>query len=155
MRSILFIVACVFAAGAACAGNVPLSLADLEGTWRMSAVSTAKYGCDIPGAMTVTFERSKEGGLVGRYTAPGMPGDAHQRYVEVANFDTILLEQSAHGRAITLDAAGALRRIRAVETAKGADGKPTQLEWASIFGGFGEEPSPFDLFIPSAWLTRC
>jgi hypothetical protein len=155
MKRIQLLVALMFASSVASAKTPSLPMSDLEGTWRLSAVSTAKYGCDIPGAMTVQFVKDPRGGVIGRYTGPGMPGEAQQRYVQVANFGTILMEQDAQGRAITLDAAGALRRIFAVETAKGPDGKPSRLEWASVFGEIGDESSPFDLFVPSAWLTRC
>jgi hypothetical protein len=155
MKSLQVLFALTFAASAVSAKTPSLSPADLEGEWRLSAVSKAKYGCDNPGAMTVRFVRSDEGGLVGTYTGPGMPGQAKQRFVPVTDFGTLLNERDAKGRAITLDAPGALRRIFAVETSVGADGKPARLEWASTFGGFGEDASIFDAFEPSAWLTRC
>ena len=152
IRIVAAVIALSFVAAARAESLVP---ADLEGTWRMSAVSSNKYGCDIPGAMTVTFRRNPDGTLAGSYSSPGLAGPFEQSFVPVATMTSMLTERDAAGRAMTLDAPKSLRRILAVETEKGADGKPSKLEWSSIFGGFGEEPSPFDAFTPSAWLTRC
>lgn len=153
MRIVSLVSVAMLAANAAAAA--PLSPEDLLGTWRMSAVSTAKYGCNNPGAMTVTFKPDGKGGLTGVYTAPSLTGPFEQSFEPFASMQTVLAERNAGGRAITLDAPKTLRRILAVETAAGPDGRPAQLEWASIFGGFGEETSQFDTFTPSAWLTRC
>jgi hypothetical protein len=153
MRATILIALSVVCATAA--QSAPLSPGDLTGTWRMSAVSSAKYGCDTPGAMTVVFKPDGTGGLTGVFSGPTLTGPFEQSFVPFASMQTVLAEQSAGGRALTLDAPKSLRRILAVETATGRDGRPAQLEWASVFGGFGEEPSPFDAFKPSAWLTRC
>jgi hypothetical protein len=149
----LFLTLAASIASGAIAG--PLTPADLEGTWRMSAVASNKYGCDMPGAMTVVFRRDANGGLTGVYSGPGLTGSFEQSFEAAATMQTVLLEQSAGGRAIVLEAPKSLRRILAMETAAGADGRPQQISWASVFGGFGEEASPFDDFVPSAWLTRC
>lgn len=131
--------------------------ADLDGTWRMSAVSSNKYGCEIPGAMTIVFKADGPEQVTGTYSGPALASSFDQSFYVVATLATAAAEHVAAGgkRAITLDAPKSLRRILAVETEKGADGKPSKLEWSSTFGGFGEEPGPFDGFTPSAWLTRC
>jgi hypothetical protein len=140
---------------AAAGQTAHLSTEDMTGTWRMSAVSTAKYGCDIPGAMTVTFRPNGKGGLTGVYSGPSLTGPFEQSFQSIATMQTVLTERSASGRAITLDAPKTLRRILAVETAAGPDGRPAQMEWSSVFGGFGDETDVFESFTPSAWLTRC
>jgi hypothetical protein len=140
----------------ACAAHAQsLSLKDLEGGWRLSAASAAKYGCDNPGAMTVTFKMDGQGGLTGTYASPGMPGTFRQRFQEFASMSSMIAERAAGGRAVTLDAPGALRRILAVETEAGSDGRPAKLEWRSAFGGFGEEDTVFTQYTTAGWLTRC
>jgi hypothetical protein len=140
---------------AAAVQTAHLSTEDMAGTWRMSAVATAKYGCDISGAMTVTFKPDGKGGLTGVYSGPNLIGPFEQSFEPVATMQTMLTEKSAAGRAITLDAPRTLRRILAVETAAGPNGRPAQLEWASVFGALGDETDAFESFVPSAWLTRC
>jgi hypothetical protein len=139
----------------AAAQGQSLSIEDLEGRWRLSAVSSAKYGCDIPGAMNVEFKKDGEGGLIGIYTVPSLSETFSQKFVPYASLQSVLTERGARGRAITLNAPKAMRRILVVETSIGPHERPSRLEWASLFGGFGEEPGIFDSFVPSAWLTRC
>lgn len=121
----------------------------------MSAVPSAKYGCDNPGAMTVHFKADDTGGLTGIYSIPAVSDNFSLSFRPVATMQSILRERDAAGRAITMDAPGALRRIMAFETAIGSDGRPARLEWASTFGGISEEEGVFDASVPSAWLTRC
>jgi hypothetical protein len=137
------------------AGAKSLSPLDLEGTWRLSAVASAKYGCNNPGAMTVVFVANGPGKLTGTYSSPSTPRTSHQNFTEYASMATIAMEHSVGGRAITLDSPGALRRILAVETGKGTDGRPERLEWRSAFGGFGEDDSVFTNYATTGWLTRC